>query len=169
MSIVRHGRYFSSYQDPILPSQCQEIWLEFNNPSYHGRPEDKTEESLTGKWLIYREPEAVDALWPQLKESTYAGRLGVDMKATTAANPGREGAGLICVYTEDWRDVDDIRRVLAELRRLGVTDRLYYKADAQTLRYESGSIYCSPRETTLELTKKGRVWYQEKGEELPEL
>jgi hypothetical protein len=89
------------------------------------------------------------------------------MKATTPVNPGREGEGLICIYTQDWRDVEDVRRVIGELRALGITDRLYYKADAQTLQGMSGSVYCSPRDTALELTTKGRQWFRENGIPFP--
>jgi hypothetical protein len=169
MSKTAGGRYYTDYIDPILPSQCREVWLQFHNPARPDAEIDKDGDTLTGKWLLYREPDAVDELWPRLKESTHHGRLGVSMKATTAANPGREAGGLICVYTQDWRDIADIRRVLSELRSLGIADKLYYKADAQTLRGLSGSIYCSPRSTALEVTAKGKVWYGQSGVPVPAL
>jgi hypothetical protein len=39
---------------------------------------------------------------------------------------------LICVYTRDWQDRDDVRRVLGALRELGVSWRLAYKTDEAT-------------------------------------
>jgi hypothetical protein len=53
---------------------------------------------------------------------------------------------LICVYTSDWHDKDDVRRVLRGLRELGISWGLSYKTDEATLdgRYGSGvSIYVS--------------------------
>jgi len=39
---------------------------------------------------------------------------------------------LICVYTRDWQDRDDVRRVLGALRGLGVSWRLAHKTDEVT-------------------------------------
>ncbi len=39
---------------------------------------------------------------------------------------------MICVYTRDWQDRDDVRRVLGALRELGVSWRLAYKTDEAT-------------------------------------
>ena len=46
--------------------------------------------------------------------------------------PGSEGKGLICVYTSDWRDQEDVMRVREALRQLGFTNKLYYKTDDDT-------------------------------------
>jgi hypothetical protein len=48
---------------------------------------------------------------------------------------------VIVVYTADWQDHDDVRRVLRELRRLGFGGRLSYKTDAATIagRYGKGA------------------------------
>jgi hypothetical protein len=93
------------------------------------------------------------------------GKLGVSMKASTASRLTgvREGTGLICIYTKDWTDIEDVRRVLGGLRALGISDCLYYKADALTLLFMSGSVYCSRETTGLELIPKGREWYRETG------
>lgn len=161
MSTIEDDRYYTDYEDPILPSQTDQGWLQFDNPATPERLLDDIGNIAAGKWLLYRAPEAIDDLWPQLKESVQAGRLGISMKASTPVTGVQEAAGLICVYTKDWRDIADIRRVVAGLRALGITDRLYYKADAQTLIGISGSVYCSPRDTVIELTKKGIAWYHD--------
>ena len=51
---------------------------------------------------------------------------------------GRPGKHVICVYTDDANDRDDVLRVREELRLLGFTAKLPYKADRVTLegRYE---------------------------------
>jgi len=40
---------------------------------------------------------------------------------------------LICVYTRNWQDKDDVKRVLRRLRGLGVSWRLSYKTDEATV------------------------------------
>src|SRR5262249_57916631 len=39
----------------------------------------------------------------------------------------------LCVYTYDWTDQADVRRVRDQLRQLGITDPIPYKADHDTL------------------------------------
>jgi hypothetical protein len=36
------------------------------------------------------------------------------------------------VYTYDWQDEKDVRRVRQELRELGITQRIPYKSDEET-------------------------------------
>lgn len=43
-------------------------------------------------------------------------------------------ARVICVYTHDWTDRDDVMRVREELRKLGITNGIPYKADEDTLK-----------------------------------
>jgi hypothetical protein len=168
MSEILGERYYTDYEDPILPSQVtSHVWLQMDNPNAPERLIDKDYETLTGKWLLYPTPEKIDALWPVLKRSLQAGRLGVSMKASTPLTGVREGAGLICIYTKSWQDIADIRRVLSELRKLGISDRIYYKADAQTLLGMSGSVYGSRQGTELEITPKGREWYREMDTPIP--
>lgn len=40
---------------------------------------------------------------------------------------------VICMYTYDWTDEADVRRNLAELCALRITQKIPYKADADTL------------------------------------
>ena len=74
---------------------------------------------------------------------------GISAKAATARHNDlvtSQRTKLICVYTRDWEDQDDVRRVLGQLRDLGVTWRLSYKTDEATLSgvYGTGlAIYVS--------------------------
>jgi Bles03-like protein len=83
-----------------------------------------------------------------IRLATEQGRLGISAKAATA-RPSELTASqqtkLICVYTRSWQDHDDVRRVLRELRDLGVTWRLSYKTDEATASgvYGVGNI-CQP-------------------------
>ena len=91
----------------------------------------------SGKWLIFVDRNDNDAVWATIKEATEAGRLGGSAKVATAKpNPYAMDpkTKVICVYTYDWTDEADVRRIRGELRALGITQKISYKADADTLR-----------------------------------
>lgn len=89
-----------------------------------------------GKWLIFVRDENVDEVWAMIKSATEAGKLGDSSKVATA-KPNRLAENphtrVICVYTYDWTDEKDVRRVREELRNLGITWKISYKADQDTL------------------------------------
>lgn len=91
-----------------------------------------------GKWLIFVPVERVDQMWVKIKSATEAGKLGEMSKVATAKdNPNAINSSIkvICVYTYDWVDEKDVMRIREELRQLGVTRKIPYKADEDT---ESG-------------------------------
>ncbi len=87
-----------------------------------------------GKWLVFVRLSEVDEVWERIKTATEEGKLGSSAKAATAApnrfDPNRK---VICVYTYDWTDEQDVRRIRQELRKLGITWKVAYKADYDTL------------------------------------
>ena len=92
--------------------------------------------SRSGKWLIFVDPKNVDEVWAKIKEAVEEGKLGDSAKVATAKqNPLAEksNAKVICVYTYDWTDEKDVRRIREELRKLGITNKIPYKADEDTL------------------------------------
>jgi hypothetical protein len=101
----------------------------------------------------------LDSTWSTIRDATMSGTLGVAAKAGTALdNPNayNDATKLICVYTRDYREIEDIRRVLIGLRKLGISWRLTYKTDEATLSGEYGSgssLYISqPNTITFGLT-----------------
>ena len=163
MSFDRNGRYYTDFEDPILPSQVSKHdWLQFVIDKDLETDIDIFDIDYTGKWMIFGAIDRLDMLWPHLKTAMHQRKLGTSMKSSTSQDDG-----LICVYTTDWRDVDDIRRVLVTLRELGIIEKIFYKSDEQTLMGMSGSIYCSPRGDKIELTRKGVDWYKRMGVTIP--
>lgn len=73
----------------------------------------------------------MDEVWAKIEKATEEGRLGGSAKVATA-EAGAE-TRVICVYTYDWADEKDVRRVRKELRKLGITRKIPYKADEDTL------------------------------------
>jgi hypothetical protein len=124
----------------LLPSEVtDDYWVYADGPAAHG-----ADASRTGKWLVFVPARQIDRWWEQIRLATEQGRLGISAKAATArvsdlaTSPTMK---LTCVYTRDWQDQDDVKRVLRQLRNLGVSWRLSYKTDAATLSgvYGTGS------------------------------
>lgn len=90
-----------------------------------------------GKWLVFVNERDVDEVWAKIKKATEEGKLGSSAKAATAkpsplGEPSKKGK-LICIYTYDWKDEKDVKRVREELRKLGITNKIPYKSDEDTL------------------------------------
>lgn len=101
-----------------------------------------------GKWMLFPNKSDLPRYWRTVAEATSEGRLGPACKvATPDPARGKEGT-LICVYTYDFTDEADVRRVLnvlvgLELGFCRVDSRpIYYKCDAYThLEIESGNRF----------------------------
>ncbi|RKU45631.1 hypothetical protein DL546_000731 [Coniochaeta pulveracea] len=89
-----------------------------------------------GKWMLFPEPCYVDEVWGVVARYTASGELGISAKVAPLEESGSEKERLICVYTRDFRDKEDIARVLRRLREVGLVKekkgRIYYKCDAFT-------------------------------------
>ncbi|KAF2625710.1 DUF1917-domain-containing protein [Macroventuria anomochaeta] len=87
---------------------------------------------LSGKWMLFPKVEEVTWTWRTVVEAVIADRLGPTAKV--APDDGKDER-LICVYTKDFRDEDDVLRVLQELEDLDLIRHgrsIYYKSDAFT-------------------------------------
>ena len=99
----------------------------------------------SGKWLIFVPAMKVDEVWAKIKRATEEGKLGGSSKVATAkpiSLPSQKAKHpeirVICVYTYDWADEVDVRRIREELRRLGITWKIPYKADEDTIKGRYG-------------------------------
>ncbi|EAQ92211.1 hypothetical protein CHGG_00446 [Chaetomium globosum CBS 148.51] len=85
---------------------------------------------VTGKWMLFPEPERVDEIWAKVAMATVNGELGIAAKVATRVEA--EKARLVCVYTSDFRDKDDVARVLNRMRELELVrpsgKQIYYKS-----------------------------------------
>ena len=93
----------------------------------------------TGKWLIFVNRENIDKVWEKIKSATEQGILGIETKVSTVkpkpASIGYEkDKHVICVYTYDWTDEKDVKRVREELRNLDITNKIPYKTDEDTIK-----------------------------------
>ena len=148
---------------PSPTSENEEAWIRAYSPDYIAppllSPEDEQDPAINrqGKWLVFVWSSAVDELWHLVASATCTGILGPQSKVSTRSGRGEDfrrmdDSFVICAYTADWSDVEDVRRVLRGIRGLGIAERLSYKRDAETYRgfYGPGSVYYrSPAGTDL--------------------
>ena len=78
--------------------------------------------------------ESVDEVWERIRKATEKGRLGIAAKVSTSRPSGYKSKDhVICVYTYDFRDKDNVGETLKGLREIGITGTLYYKTDQATV------------------------------------
>lgn len=94
----------------------------------------------SGKWMLFPDLDHVNSAWSLVATATAENELGLAAKVgTDEGDPNR--ARLICVYTENFEDKADLKRVLERLYAMGLVNQkgafgegkpIYYKADAYT-------------------------------------
>jgi len=123
----------------VLPTKTTQMyWIVLDAP---GSAPEAIEDENAGKWLIFQEPDAVDAAWKKVRDATIALELGISAKVSTAKpNPdSRDNRKVIYVYTKDWADEADVMRVRGKLKELGFVDRIGYKRNLETFAGEYAS------------------------------
>ncbi|KAK5684328.1 hypothetical protein LTS10_004195 [Elasticomyces elasticus] len=87
-----------------------------------------------GKWMLFPTEEDVARVWRLVAEGTAEGKLGPTSKVATYDPDSK--TRVICVYTYNFADTPDVRRVLDGLVDLNLVSRtdkaIYYKCDAYT-------------------------------------
>jgi hypothetical protein len=101
------------------------FWIAAN---YSGKMKKAT--ARTGKWLMFVAEKYADNTWENVRNAVEAGSLWKTAKISTAL--GRERGYVLCVYTYDYEDVDDVMRIRETLRQLGFKRPISYKTDEQT-------------------------------------
>ncbi|KAI6914582.1 hypothetical protein KC334_g576 [Hortaea werneckii] len=91
----------------------------------------------SGKWMLFPSPDDLPRTWRLVAEATAADKLGPATKVATHDPSSTKPERVICVYTFDFTDIKDVRRVLNELAELGLCGPrdqrgIFYKADAWT-------------------------------------
>jgi hypothetical protein len=105
------------------------VWLYVRNPNI---PEDINPDYI-GKWLIFLSEDMIDHYFEVIAEETIAGSLGIGAKASTQLRDKElYDKFVICVYTADYRDEEDVYRVRKRLKELGFRKKLDYKTDEAT-------------------------------------
>lgn len=84
--------------------------------------------------MLFVEPAFVDDVWATIARATFKNELGLAAKVSPREERGSTRERLICIYTYDFSDRDDIARVLARMKQLDLVRNgpgrkpIYYKA-----------------------------------------
>jgi len=130
-------------------------WMVFTSPEYHAEVWEKLKAATkAGELGTAAKTAGDDDGRLKFALDLYAKRVAAGEQERSDAMDNlakfqariKTRALLTCIYTHDFEDHDDVRRVLLALRRLGFNGRLSYKRDLDTLEghYSDGvSIYVS--------------------------
>lgn len=93
-----------------------------------------TRRGLTsGKWLIFPASDDLPLVWRRVAEATAAGELGPCSKVGSWEPEHATKPTVICVYTKDFTNLTDVKRVLSNLDKLNILKKpIVYKCDAYT-------------------------------------
>ena len=124
------------FLDSDFPTNITEdYWVYASLLKQQSHPQ-KYKLSKSGKWLVFSDMNDHNENWQKIKRATQEGILGVGAKAATAKpnpNAPSENEKVICVYTYNWLDINDVYRVERALRKIGIDLTLFYKIDIDTL------------------------------------
>ena len=95
-----------------------------NNP----QPEAKR----VGKWLFFVAEKYIDDTWRNVKKAVEDGKLWKHAKVSTAWR-SKGSVYVICVYTYDCDDENDVMKIRDHLREMGFKRAASYKSDEQTI------------------------------------
>jgi hypothetical protein len=90
-----------------------------------------------GKWLIFCDNDTINDTWIKIAQATFNNQLGFGSKVSTSMSPSDKK--VICVYTYDAEDEDDVMKVRKTLRTLGIKGKIPYKTNLATKKGEYAS------------------------------
>lgn len=90
----------------------------FIEASYKGKKKMKADSERVGKWLFFMAEKFIDNTWQNVSKAVEEGKLWKAAKTSTAWR-SKGGVYVVCVYTYDCEDEDDVMRIRAYLREMG--------------------------------------------------
>lgn len=118
-------RLFRKSGKPSEDLSCN--WHYKKSPSYN----DCASTDAAGKWCIFVSSGEVDEEWRKIRDAIENDQLMCAKVSTALRSMSRDGH-VICVYTRDWADIQDLMRAREVLRSLGFVEELGYKRDIDT-------------------------------------
>ena len=122
---------FYKSQDVLVPTMTTiDYWIKMEVDRNDYDPKD------VGKWLLFLPPSEIDAAWIKIKDLLKDHKLGDAAKVSTAKRGGMVEdvtKYVICVFTNDSNDVEDIARIAFNIFSIVPNvDRMQYKSDRVT-------------------------------------
>lgn len=120
--IIEHGITCETQIGYVVPSITQDpTWIKCFSPVQPAHVDTK----LVGKWVIINNWDEIDSLWENICRCTLENKLGYETHVSTRKHQ-RESTGIIFVFTTNYNDLDEVKRVLGEIRKLGIYKELRY-------------------------------------------
>jgi len=99
---------------------------------------------LCGKWMLFPGTNEVDQMWNKIGKAIQTYTLSCHGAKVSPRNNNND-THLICVYTSNYLNKEDVMLVREELRKMGFSRPLPYKADIYThLNIYSGNSWKIP-------------------------
>ncbi|MER0202740.1 MAG: DUF1917 domain-containing protein [Nitrosomonas sp.] len=98
--------------------------------NYKGK-NPQPESKRVGKWLFFVAEKYIDDTWRNVKKAVEDGKLWKSAKVSTAWR-SKGSVYVICVYTHDCDNLDDVMKMRSHLREMGFKRPTSYKSDDQT-------------------------------------
>jgi hypothetical protein len=136
--IPRANRDDKRFLPTVKPSEAWHI----NGFLFAPGAGDFASNNMTGKWCIVCDKTTVDDMWAKVCHEIRTYRLMTAMVSSPNNARAHGGSYIICVFTADWADEDDVMRTRDVLRELGVTQEIGYKRDIETF----NGVYGTPAE-----------------------
>lgn len=79
--------------------------------------------------MLFVEPEEINLVWGVVAQATANNVLGQAAKVAPDAGGGQK-ARLVCIYTKDFTDMEDVTRVVRKMKDIGLimaNSAIYYK------------------------------------------
>ena len=129
-------RLFRKSHKPSENMSCN--WHYKKSPGHN----DFSPTDATGKWCIFASTADMDEEWSKISDAIESNQLMCAKVSTALRSMGHDGH-VICVYTRDWADRQDLMRAREVLQSLGFVKELGYKRDIDTRNriYGSGEWY----------------------------
>ena len=82
--------------------------------------------------ILFFSRSKIDVSWTAIAKAVVSGTLGTAAKMFESDSSEEESYYVICVYTEDFTNEEEVWAAEKSLRKLGITERLYYKPNIYT-------------------------------------
>lgn len=137
--------------------------------AYRATDPAESQPGKSGKWMLFPRSETAGKVWRIVATATQQGLLGPQSKITANPKPGKQV--LVAVCTKDYTDLDDVRRVLNQLRELGFTDRMSYKEDNATRYglYQDTTAGTGERAAALYVSQPDSIDFDQRRDPMPDL
>ncbi|MFB6216197.1 MAG: putative phosphothreonine lyase domain-containing protein [Candidatus Aenigmatarchaeota archaeon] len=135
----------------VFDSEPEYNWVGLREEGKGIDPEEVTRDNIlnlaekygipSGKWVLDRTRSEIDREWDRVldmmeEEDVYASKVSTKRQSDGHSGPGipeEDRSHIVCIYTEDFRNREDVERVLEALENYDISNVKGYKEDIKTV------------------------------------